>query len=270
MIIHLHTRSWNDRPLLRPFFTHYAPLISHFFIADDGSDDGTLDDLARRADVTVLPVTRADPTSFVMSSVITLNTMWKRSRGVADWVILTDMDEFAWHPDLRGYLAQALADGVTAIPALGYQMLADHHPGDARPLTEVVRRGAPWKQMSKLVAFRPDAITETNHSPGRHWSTPEGHVVYPATDELLNLHYKYLGIDYIMERHARAEPRRLQGDREKGWGRKYAFSRAEIEAHFAEFDARAVEDVMAPGMAALHDEPRWWRRPVRPRPGQAA
>jgi hypothetical protein len=60
----------------------------------------------------------------------------------------------------------------------------------------------PYRLMNKASVFDPNAIEETNFAPGRHFARPTGTVRLAAGDELLNLHYKYLGMDYIRARHA--------------------------------------------------------------------
>ena len=52
------------------------------------------------------------------------NQCWKQSRDVADWVIVTDVDEHLYHPQGTEYLARCAVEGVTLIPALGYQMIS--------------------------------------------------------------------------------------------------------------------------------------------------
>ena len=50
MRVHLHTVCWNDADRLEFFFRHYEPWVEHFWIHDDGS----LDIIEARPDVTVL------------------------------------------------------------------------------------------------------------------------------------------------------------------------------------------------------------------------
>ena len=41
-----------------------------------------------------------------------------------------------------------------------------------------------------------------DYAPGRHSAAPEGHVVLPARNELLLLHYQYLGFEHVRKRYA--------------------------------------------------------------------
>jgi Glycosyl transferase family 2 len=259
MRIHLHCNAWNDLRMLDFFFRHYEPFVDRFFIHDDGSTDGTLDYLAKRSDVEVRPLERVDAESYVASSLHMYETSWHRSRGQADWVIVTNIDEHVFHPQFERYLAQQTAAGVTAIPALGYQMLTTSFPAADSVLFRDHCIGAPWRQMSKLALFRPDAIEATGYQPGRHIAAPTGRVVYPERDELLNLHYKYLGLDFILARHQEANPRRLAKDVRQGWGHRYSLPADAVAADFAQFASRAQDYRQATDPHRQHTEPRWWR-----------
>lgn len=241
------------------FFRHYDGLVSRYFLYDDGSDDGTLEYLARRPDVEVLPKVTRNPESYILESHSVYEEGWKRSRGEADWVILVDLDEHIHHPDLRAYLEQQMAAGVTAIPALGFQMISrEFPPADAR-LIDTLHHGAPWRQMSKLAIIRPDQIQETCFSVGRHTAAPLGNLRYPDRDELLLAHYKYLGLEQTARRHATALARRRSLDRAKNWGHRYAFNAAELATDFADFESRAMDLRRLVDPHEEHREPRWWR-----------
>jgi hypothetical protein len=59
--------------------------------------------------------------SYVLAAQDVHNNCWKESRGLADWVIITAVDEFLYAPNLKSYLAECAKEGVTAIPALGFK-----------------------------------------------------------------------------------------------------------------------------------------------------
>ena len=144
---------------------------------------------------------RQKPDSYVLSAQVLHNQMWKEPAVRRSWVIITAIDEHLHHNDLEGYLAQQKRRHVTAIPALGYQMLAREFPNGAGLLAKSCTFGAACIFMNKLSLFDPNAIEETNFTGGRHTAAPTGRVRYPATDELLNLHFKYMGLAYVHARH---------------------------------------------------------------------
>lgn len=244
------------------FFRHYDDIVQHYFILDDGSDDGTFEALSAKPNVTLLQEMTVVENSFVLEGLAWSNSIWKRSRGTADWVIIVDMDEHLFHPDLRQYLFHQQKLGVTAIPALGMQMVSRVPPPDGIKLATWLQHGAPWIQMSKLAAFRPDAIDETDFTVGRHTANPSGRVQWPEQDELVLLHYKYLGFERTAARHAAANLRRRSMDLEMNWGHRYAFDAEKLEADFQEFEGRALHIQNLTNPHLDHREPRWWRKPA--------
>lgn len=259
MRVHLHTLCWNDAAGLESFFRHYSPWVQRFFIHDDGSDDGSLEILEARPDVTLERLELVHADSWVLSAKHIYDTSWQRSQEEADWIVVTNIDEHLHHPDMAGYLARMFDAGVSAIPALGYQMI-DRNP--ARP-GSLLRRdhpfGAPWRNMSKLQIFRPGRIRRTDFAPGRHKVDFDGEVTLPRRDEVVNLHYKYLGLEETFARHRFQAERLGPLDRARGWGHKYHWTRAEYAADFESFARRAVNTSEITDHHAFHAEPRWWR-----------
>ncbi|GEM_PF-3829147 len=85
--------------------------------------DASLKFLAARKDVTVLPLVRAVKDSCVLSAKNIYDTSWHTNKGIADWVVIANIDELLFHPDMLSYLYHMHQSGVTAIPAFGFQMI---------------------------------------------------------------------------------------------------------------------------------------------------
>lgn len=259
MRVHLHTVSWNERRMLDFFFRHYDPWVDAFFVHDDNSTDGTREVLERHPKVTVEPLVRVHADSWVRSEQHIYDRSWKQSVGVADWVVIANIDEHLYHPDIGGYLARCAAAGVTAIPALGYQMVTARWPDADSVLSRDHPEGAPWAQMSKIGIFDPARIVETSFGPGRHKARLEGDVRLPDRDELLNLHYKYLGLDETFARHGALRTRLRETDLLKGWGHKYLWDRQALAADVDRIYRARVNVHTVADHHTSHGEPRWWR-----------
>lgn len=261
MTVHYYTQSWNDAEMLGFMFRHYDPIVDRYFVYDDGSTDGTIEMLKAHPKVDLRSVPPGDPNSRTLSSVRFFDEVWRQSRGIADWVIVADIDEHLYHPDLERYLAICRERGVTLIPALGYQMLSAHFPQPPDLLLCAhLTRGAPWRQMSKLGFFAPDRIEAVNYSTGRHRCAPTGEVRLPPRDELLLLHYKYMDFERTQRRHEQFGPRSRALDIANGWGKKYFWSREQLAESWSGFE-RAAIDIADPAIDhhRFHSEPRWWR-----------
>ena len=129
--------------------------------------------------------------------------MWKSSIGRADWVVIVDIDEHLQHPDLPAYLERCKALGVTAVRATGYEMVSDTFPDTALPLSVLIQQ---WRTFySATTSFASSTrmhVTATGYGGGRHIAAPEGQVVWEKRREIRLLHFKRLGVEYVIDRHA--------------------------------------------------------------------
>lgn len=264
MIVHLYTFGWNEMRMLGFLFRHYEPWVQKFTFFDDGSTDGTLDLLRAKANVEVRQLAYPFPESLSLSVQALRNQCWKESRGEADWVIVTDVDEHIHHPRLTTYLADCKRRGVTYMPALGFDMVTESFPEPYEHLAQTRTLGAPNANYSKLRIFDPNAIDETNFGVGAHRAAPSGRLVLPKRDELLLLHYKELGTDYVKSRHAGLGPRLRTLDLERRWGNHYFFDDTESAIKRSALTQRLV-DIADPAYRPWrdHKQPRWWRREFR-------
>src|SRR5207247_7814659 len=230
MKIDLYARCLNEADMLPFFFLHYDKLVQRYIIYDDASTDNSREILRLNPKVELRPAPPySDPDSRVSSLLTHLETCWRESRGIADWVIVTDIDEHLYHPDMYRYLAQCRAQGVTIIPALGYQMLSEQFPEHTTLLCQSLTRGACDAFYSKLNIFSPNEIDAVNYTPGRHTAAPTGRVVLPARDELLLLHYRYLDFERVRKRYAQILTTRTgKTDIARGWGFQYSWSSEHI------------------------------------------
>jgi hypothetical protein len=249
--IHLYGLCRNDARLLPYFFRHYDRIVDEFVIFDFASKDGSADLLRRDGRV------RVEPLEVVGNSVVDeqrrlFDRAWQRSRGRADWVILADVDELVHRPDLVAYLVRCRMDGITAIEALGYEMVADAFPAGDEALTRLVTRGCRSVGHNRLCIFNPDAISATHFGPGRSRAWPEGHVVWPPSPEVLLLHYRQLGVDYVLARNAHLAPLLKPGDMENGWGAEARWGRGRVAEHARQMAAQAVT---VPGLGELQGVP---------------
>lgn len=264
MSVHLYAICWNEADMLPFFFRHYDPWVDRYVIFDNGSTDATMELLAAHPKVEIRAFPWIDPDSFIQSSGLLQCVCWQESQGRADWVVITAIDEHLHHADMPSYLASCHRNGVTAIPALGFQMLSDHLPPAGTWLAETLRIGAPFADMNKLSIFDPDRIRKTGYSVGRHYAVPEGEVVYPAADEVVNLHYKYFGRNRLEARNRLLATGLREKDRACGYGRQYDWSRAELDLSWQYFASRSLDYRDTEVARAVSHPLRWWRSETRP------
>jgi len=262
MTTHLYTTCWNEADILPFFFRHYDAWVDHYVVFDNGSTDESIKLLAKHERVEVRKFPWSNNDSFVLSHQNLYNQIWQKSRGVADWVIITAIDEHLYVPGIAmtDFLLRCSRRGVTCVPALGYQMISEDFPEPQETLCFTRTRGAPWKKMSKLSLFDPNAVEKTNYGPGRHKTHPVGRLKFPRRDELLLLHYKYMGFERTYEHNAQELTGLRAVDLANNFGYRYTLSRDEMREHWNDFTRNAV-DISDPQLRpwANHLDKRWWR-----------
>lgn len=271
--IHLYTICWNEAYILKYFFKHYDPFVDRYVFYDDNSTDQTVSILSKHPKVEIRPYKYLHQDSFVLSTREINNNSWKESRGIADWVITINVDEFLYTPHLEAYLDKCRRRRVTAIPSLGYQMISKKRPSENNKLTEIVKRGSPWSMLNKLCIFNPNKITEINQEVGRHKATPTGKVKYPRIDKLLLLHYRYLSFEHTFNRNEKLQTKLGLLDKEKGWGHKYTWAKEQLKNDWEFFEKNSIENVFAssynPHLQHSPVSTRWWRQTSSSQRGKA-
>jgi hypothetical protein len=228
--VHLYALCWNEERMLPFFFRHYDPLVDQYFIFDNGSDDSSLEILRKHPKVT-LGEFAVQGDSFVLAAQSFYNQCWKASRGKAAWVIVCNVDEHFYHPDLPAYLS-ALPVGTSLIVPQGYNMISDEFPSGDQPLSEQIRLGVRTSLMDKPQFFSPDLIDEINFCPGRHKAEPTGRVQHTPSIKVKLLHFKFLGLDYFSGRLGQLRQGLRRVDVERGYGCHYSQTREEKAAQF--------------------------------------
>lgn len=220
------------------FLQHYLPIVDKIFVHDNYSTDNSIELLSGDERISVEEFDVAGD-SLIAGLRRKVETMWHRSRGEADWVFIVEMDEHLYHRDMRRFLTDCNAAGLTAVRVAGYQMVADDFPPVREPLTSTVVRGFGDEDFDKFCIFSPDAITATNFNEGRHRASPLGYVRWTQKTEVKLLHYKALGLDYLTHRSWQLRDRLRPGDKSRGWGNHYRLTRDGLAKMFLRYSTLA-------------------------------
>lgn len=242
MIIHVYTVCWNEERMLPYFFRHYDKIADKYYILDNNSTDNSYEIVKSHPNVVVDKVD-LEGDSMVKAALKQYNSMWKQSRGIADWVIICDVDEHFYHPDLKEYLKKCTDNGITSIIPTGYEMISDMFPNSNKPLCDIVNYGVREEKMDKPELFNPNEIKEINFIPGRHYAYPEGNVIRPTSNEVLLLHYKYLGLDYLGKRYSELKTGIRKTDFDCGYGYQYFMSEEIRRERFLKLKSEATKVV---------------------------
>lgn len=235
--VHLYALCWNEERMLPYFFRHYDPIVSRYFIFDHDSTDRSMELLNGHSRVSVGHFEVTDD-SFVLSALAFYNNGWKTSRSQADWVIVCNVDEHFLHPDPVGCLKELSSQQITLVHSTGYEMFSTSFPRTNGRLTDIVRTGMRSEILDKTLIFNPNAIEEIGYRPGRHSCAPEGELRWWTGGWLL--HYKYLGLDYLLERNVALGRQLKARDIAEGLGDHYRIRETEIEDTFERIRAAAI------------------------------
>jgi glycosyltransferase involved in cell wall biosynthesis len=258
MRVHVYAICWNESRVIDYFLRHYEPIAERIVVYDEDSNDGTGAILKAHRKVELRRFVRSNPDTLELSKIAVLNHCWKEARGLADWVIIVDCDEHVFHPRLTDYLAAQTRAGVTFVPTLGFQMITAQFPETGEHLATTRTMGIPERNYSKPCVFDPDAVVETNFGGGLHSASPIGRLSFPDRDEVMLLHYKYLGLDYVAQRYGALNARRGPTDVRYNWDYHFSLSPDHWERELADVASRAT-DVAARDFSpsAAHAPPSW-------------
>lgn len=200
------------------FLRYYGSFADRIFVYDAFSTDKTRD-IVRCCDKAQLVDFHCNEINDLRFLDICNEEYKKHSRGVADWVICVDIDEFVYHPDILTELSKYLDLGVTLLQPYEYYIVCDEPPCIDGQIFEEARsacRNDP--KWGKVVAFRPEL--DVNFDVGKHRCKPEprSYVIRPKFTDLATLHFIYLGEQFYVEKIRRRRQRLSALNKEKNWG----------------------------------------------------
>ena len=238
-VVHLYAVCWNESLIAPYFIDHYSKFVDAFFIYDNMSTDTTAALLSRYANVTVIPYDTGNTFNDAVNLEIK-NNAWKQSRGKAEFVVVCDMDEFLYHPDMRSALHLLAKAGYTVATPHGYNMLSRSLPefNGKQGITELIRTGIDAKRdYSKSILFSPE-LDDINFTPGSHKCSPKGRVKMFVSDRLKLLHYKHVDRDHVLAKMQAYRTRLSAINKKHGWGHHYE---QPVEQVLLQFDQRILE-----------------------------
>jgi hypothetical protein len=127
-------------------------------------------------------------------------------------VIVTDVDEFVYHPNLVWALKRTKE---TVILPRMFNMYSDALPTTSGQIYDEIQYGVEFN--SKMCLFRPAEITDMNYEPGCHFARPEGNFRLDFKSPIINMHFKNLSLEYVINRNAYLYSRNSQVNRDNNW-----------------------------------------------------
>lgn len=246
-IIHYYTLCWNEEKILSLVLDYYSQFCEKMTVLDNESDDNSHAIINSYTNATV----RTYSSNGQIRDDIYLqikNNVWKESRGIADWVIVCDTDEILYHPSLMEKLDELKAKGVSIIRPYGFDMFAEDFPKQS--LLEIKTGVEDNRHLRKCIIFNPNMIEEINFKAGCHKCFPKGQVKYYEKDDFKLLHYKSLGLDYLINRYDMFKKRLSTFNLENRLGKHYLTEKENIRINYLNKLSKSV-NVFEPSPKSL-------------------
>jgi hypothetical protein len=213
---------FNEAAILPFYLDHYIHFVGvkKVILFDGGSTDGT-HEIAKRYPQVEL-VVRVSEKLDDRELMAIRNEEWKAYRNECDWMIVGDVDELLYHPNMRAKLAEFKRDGVTLPMVEGFEMLSKHHPEHVpgQYIWEKIQTGVPNPgYYNKNLIFDPKI--DINYTLGCHHCAPTGPVKRSEGFVFKNLHYRMLSYQHIVEKSRRSAARLSDWNKQTNAGFHY-------------------------------------------------
>ena len=237
MIIHLHTLIHNEIERLPFAIKYWKTFVSHVYVyLMKSSNDGSREYLQNLSGfVTIEEIDDPDGFNDKRNKLIK-NTCWKKSVGIADFVIVNDFDEFIYSDNLINELQYMKDNGMTIVhPEIYHLINKDVNINELNQnefLHKQIEYGVYDKHFGKRCIFDPNKITEINYTEGAHSCFPVGDVKYYDRKNIYLFHAKYLGIKWFISHDYKLKQRLSETNKKHGYGNEYTYDIETKVNHF--------------------------------------
>ena len=232
-MITIYTLTYNEEVMIEFFIQHYRKKFPNCIINiyDNESTDNTIK-IAKSYDCNIITYN----TNNTLSDSVYLNiknNCWKNA--TTDWVLICDCDELL--EINQDNLLDEINNNTTIIQTEGFDMINVSDDPTNIVLTDI-KHGVRNQLYDKKVLFNKTKINEINYQPGCHLATPIGGVINSKKIYKL-LHYKYINLNYIINRYRLFNSRLSNENRIKKWGIQYTYEESIIIENFNELKSKS-------------------------------
>ncbi len=194
---------FNEEHMLPFYLDYYSNFIGadKIVIVDGGSSDRSQDIIKANSKTELIIDVQEKLDDRHLNDL--RNDGWKPYRDQYDWVIVCDIDEFIYHPNLKEKLKEYDENGITIPLTEGYDMISKKFPKfeEGKYLPDIVNRGVRDSVfLDKKSIFK--SSIDINYHIGSHGCDPIGSVKYSDTRDIKHLHFKWVAHKYMTRRSA--------------------------------------------------------------------
>jgi glycosyltransferase involved in cell wall biosynthesis len=218
--------------MMQYFLNYYKEFCDKIIIYDNESTDNTLE-IIKSCKNAEIRTWNSDNQIDDLKYLQIKENAYKESRGVADWVIICDTDEFIYHPNLLTVLKNYKAQGINFPKTRGYNVIPNCIPDLTDNLPVKYQCGVRYPIFDKRAIFNP--MLDIKYEIGCHYSnTPSGAVDSPEADIAL-MHFKMLNLNYYVYRQYVLGKRLSNYNKQQGWGKEYLYTPEQSKLDYLNF-----------------------------------
>lgn len=224
MKVDVYVLCYNEERLIPFMLDYWATFATNVYVLDNESTDNSIKLLKNENRFNVEIITYKTNNELNDLKYLELkNNIWKNSIGKCDFVMVCDMDEALFSPNIIEELTYMKHNNMTILFPKIYNMFSNNFPiyEPNKFLHEIVCNGIEYQSFGKRVLFDPNKITEINYQPGAHQCSPVGIINYYDRNKIFLLHYKFLSIQYVLDRYRMYHERMSDINKQYKWGFQY-------------------------------------------------
>jgi len=245
MKIACYALAYNEEMILPQFIDHYKKFCDKIVIYDNMSTDNTKQ-IALDNGCEVISWEAPGGGLNDQCYIEIKSQCYKQDREHFDWVMTVDSDELYTHKNGVGGLLSCLErykkQGVTLPKIKGYNMVGPEK--DCTDITKITK-GVEDISYSKRCLFSPklDMMWSWGCHPqhSAEFVKNVSGVVESEESDILLYHYKYINLDYVINRHAAYSKRMSSFNKERGLAVHYDYEEERVRSEYLDLKNKAVE-----------------------------
>lgn len=245
MRIACYALAYNEETMLPQFIEHYKQFCDKIVIYDNMSTDNTKE-IALDSGCEVISWEAPGGGLNDQCYLDIKSNCYKADRNDYDWVMTVDADELYSHKDGVNGLLECLEkykkQGITLPKVRGYNMVGED---DNNLDISKIHKGVADISYSKRCIFNPslnmnwDYGCHPQHSQ-RYLDSIPG-VVESPEEEVLLYHYKYINLQYVIDRHASYNKRQSEFNKSRNLAVHYAYGKDKIVQEYLDLKNNSTD-----------------------------
>ena len=179
------------------------------------------------------------------------NTVWKNSKGKADFVCVSDFDEIIWSNDLVSELQYMKDNGYNVLGTKWYAFCGDEIPvyTEDKYLHQLVGKGYKqyinhvprYKDLGKFMIIDPNKIDDMGFSVGNHICNPQPYMKLYVSDKILAFHInKGLSEDFFVNRRKIMGKNLSENNRKYNMCFEYNYPEEKSREEYREYQKKSI------------------------------